>query len=305
MAIVTEYQEEEEEKPSASPASAAKPVSFTASLDPANPVEFLEKEVAEIVRVAKEKSKKMVEEEAQKVENMKEVKEEKEMKKEVEKEATEVDKKEDVKDEETISGPRVPNKGNGLDLENYSWTQTLEEVAVNVPAFRSELDRSLLCGELYQAVKPDDCYWSTGDPEIDTQKVKPENSELSDLDPETRQTLEKMMVTLSICSFFPSILRLDSFYLPLELSSQFDQKQKAMGLPTSDELRKQELLKKSMSEVNYSLQKLNTSPPCLAVLADGFFQGKAHVNGVASIRAFVLLLFSQALCLQSLACNCL
>ncbi|CAN8302057.1 unnamed protein product [Cochlearia groenlandica] len=287
MAIISEVEEEEiTSRPSMFP--------FTATLDSSNPLPFLEKvfdfvgkqtdflkkpsseeEIAAVVRSAKEKLRKSEKKEST-VNPLEKESVKPTMAASSSETKEEVEKKPKEESENKEAGPIVPNKGNGTDLENYSWIQTLQEVTVNIPVPTGTKSRSIVYelkknrlklglkgqdpiidGELYRSVKPDDCYWNIedqkmisilltkqdqmewwkccvkGEPEIDTQKVEPENSKLGDLDPETRSTVEKMM---------------------------FDQRQKQMGLPTSDELQKQDILKKFMSqhpEMDFSNAKIN------------------------------------------------
>ncbi|KAF3966577.1 hypothetical protein CMV_009340 [Castanea mollissima] len=167
----------------------------------------------------------------------------------------------------------------GLDLENYSWTQTLEEVTLNVPVPTGS--RSVVCeikknhlkvglkgqppiidGELFRPVKPDDCYWRIedqsaisilltkhdkmewwksiviGDPEINTQKVEPESSKLSDPDPETRQTVEKMMDNSGLYkNLLRELVQKEGFSLPAYDTNRSGEEHEAIFVSTV-EIRK-------------------------------------------------------------------
>jgi len=158
----------------------------------------------------------------------------------------------------------------------YTWTQELGEVDVTIPVPQGTRGKDLhivmdkkklsvglkgsepiMSGELCKEIKIEDSTWTVQDnkavlihleklnqqtwwenvlthhPKTDTKKIEPANSKLSDLDNETRGMVEKMM---------------------------FDNQQKQLGRPTSDELKKMEALKKFQAahpELDFSNAKIS------------------------------------------------
>ncbi|KAK3330136.1 HSP20-like chaperone [Apodospora peruviana] len=162
----------------------------------------------------------------------------------------------------------------------YKWTQTISDIDITltVPGNLKARDlvvdikklsvsagikgqEPIIKGDLPHAIHVDDSTWTltsapdgnrtveihldkvnkmewwphvvTAAPKIDVSKIVPDNSKLSDLDGETRSMVEKMM---------------------------YDQRQKEMGLPSSDEQKKMDILKKFQEqhpEMDFSNAKIN------------------------------------------------
>lgn len=162
----------------------------------------------------------------------------------------------------------------------YKWTQTIgdADITFSVPGNYKSKDLKIdiqknklvagvkgeepkISGDLHAPIRVDDSTWTltsapdgtktveihldkankmewwpsivTSAPKIDVTKIVPPESKLSELEGETRTMVEKMM---------------------------FDQRQKEMGLPTSDEQKKMDILKKFQEqhpEMDFSNAKIN------------------------------------------------
>ncbi|PLW10962.1 hypothetical protein PCANC_22214 [Puccinia coronata f. sp. avenae] len=157
----------------------------------------------------------------------------------------------------------------------FTWKQTLQDLTLNIPVPPGTRARDLIVdikktklkvglkgkepildGNLCKEIKVEESTWTLDDnkeinlhlekisqmawwenvlthhPKIDTTKITPENSKLHELDGETRAMVEKMM---------------------------FDNQQKQMGKPTSDEQKKLEMLEKFKAahpEMDFSNAKI-------------------------------------------------
>jgi hypothetical protein len=187
------------------------------------------------------------------------------------------DKKDDKTTDDDTKAP-APIGNGGTVPAKYVWTQTLSEVNVVVPVPENTRGRDLnvtiaknhlkiglrsqptktwiVDAPLTKSIIVDDSFWTVedgsrlslnlqksnamewwdsvcqDDPKIDVKEIQPESSSVSDLDGETRKTVEKMM---------------------------YDQRQKALGLPSSDEEVKAgmfENFKKQHPELDFSNAKI-------------------------------------------------
>ena len=167
-----------------------------------------------------------------------------------------------------------PGAGNGAVYEKYSFVQTLKEVTVSIPVAKGTrgkqcnvvikdksvkvvvLGQTLMEGEFVREVRSGDCLWClegdslrldlekkkgsewwpgvlVGDKQIDTTLCAGQMMNPGELDDETKALVGKMA---------------------------FDQRQRQAGLPTSDEIERQNIIKKFQEEhpeLDFSDAKIN------------------------------------------------
>ena len=164
---------------------------------------------------------------------------------------------------------------NGYEYDKYKFTQTLNEISIIIPYSTQIRGKDVNCkitndslfvqikgetyinGKLKHLVKKSDCCWTiedkttvvidmikqkgmewwscviVGDAEIDIKKINAEAvSDISEFDDDTREVVQQMM---------------------------FDEHQKAQGLPTTDQMKRNQILeqfKKEHPEMDFSEAKI-------------------------------------------------
>lgn len=243
-----------------------------------------EKDAAEKrLKEQREAEKKRLEEESSNSSKITEITDEEaekiiEEKKKKEEEEPKIEENEDKIEEEEAEedkGKMKPNVGNGADLDNYSWTQTLQELEVRVPFKLPKLkSRDVVCtmtkkrikcglknqtpvidGEFPADIKEEESFWTlnSGTLTLNIEKV----DQMSWW--EHLVTSDVKINTKKVSPENSKLGDLDGETRSMVEKMMFDQRAKAMGEATSDERRKKDMLKKFMEqhpEMDFSNAKI-------------------------------------------------
>ncbi|PHT39317.1 Protein BOBBER 1 [Capsicum baccatum] len=204
------------------------------------------------------------------------------------------------KEEENNNNKKLqPNQFNGLDMENYTWGQTLQDVTINVSVPLGTKSTFLAVdiknnsikvglknqppiveGELLEPVKADECFWSLEDQKQVTILMTKRNGS------DWWKSLFKNGPEIDTQKAEPEPSRLSE--LDLETRSavekmMFDQKQKQKGLPTSEEIQNQDQIKKIMEE-NPEIAKHFANSPANANGKGGLSNVRMMSSGGGTMR---------------------